>query len=162
MNINPKTPIQYVCIVCDYKTLSKSDFTKHTKTIKHLSINNQSPNLQQKQTQLYTCMCGKLYNDNSGLWRHKKKCNKIYQDVIEPTTNIELNQTNNLPTSEVNQYNSSTPIELLCKLKQLIQNTHPDYHLYREMIAIMLINEDIKQQTKDIKHQNEILQRMLS
>ena len=25
----------------------------------------------------YTCICGKKYKDNSGLWRHKKKCDKL-------------------------------------------------------------------------------------
>jgi hypothetical protein len=31
--------------------------------------------MEKTQKNSYTCDCGKKYKDNSGLWRHKKKCN---------------------------------------------------------------------------------------
>ena len=121
MNSNPKTPIQNVCSVCEYNTFCKSDYTKHTKTIKHLiNINQytQTPTLQQNP--LYKCMCGKIYNDNSGLWRHKKKCNQICQEsglLQEP--NLE----NSLHHDNVQLINSQLVQTLLASnnnIKQLI------------------------------------------
>ena len=77
-----KNRIYFECKTCHYYTYNKYDYDKHTKTIKHkLSIlsmetDNLSINLSQKsQKNKFTCSnCNKVYKDNSGLWRHKKKC----------------------------------------------------------------------------------------
>jgi hypothetical protein len=75
----------FECIICNYNTCRKKDFNKHLLTTKHLSNVEQSSNAvkiiksNQKiqitfQDKKYECLCGKTYVDNSGLWRHKKKC----------------------------------------------------------------------------------------
>jgi hypothetical protein len=80
---SPKNRHKYLCEKCDYSTFNKFDFDKHNKTIKHsnndlaiLSI----PKAQKSQKiakYKFICQnCNKEYKDNSGLWRHKKKCNK--------------------------------------------------------------------------------------
>jgi len=39
-----------------------------------MTIDDFSTNLSQISQNEYTCKCGKKYRDNSGLWKHKKKC----------------------------------------------------------------------------------------
>jgi hypothetical protein len=84
-NLNKKTPNFFTCNICDFNSANKKDFSRHLQTQKHLSNVKQSiimPNSQNPQKNPYECSCGKNYKDNSGLWRHKKKCAK------ESPTNI--------------------------------------------------------------------------
>lgn len=81
----PKNPRIFECIICDYKSCNKKDFTRHINTIKHKKLINQSEltNASQKCPKFGCLKCGKEYKDNSGLWRHKKKCSN---DKITITT----------------------------------------------------------------------------
>ena len=74
-NINTN---KFICEVCDFVTSNKKDYTRHLKTIKHFSNDNQCFSMEKKpQNSLpFACSCGKAYKDNSGLWRHKKKCSQ--------------------------------------------------------------------------------------
>jgi len=71
---------EYNCKKCDYITFNKYDYTKHCDTIKHknaisaIAIANLSQDLSQKSQHVFKCECGKIYRDNSGLWKHKKQC----------------------------------------------------------------------------------------
>jgi len=97
-----KLPNIFECEICNYNTCRKKDFNKHLLTSKHISNAKQSiyavkndkycqplqPTYQDKK---YECLCGKTYVDNSGLWRHKKKCTPNKEDkklnipkIIEP------------------------------------------------------------------------------
>lgn len=83
---------EYVCNFCDYNTCNLYDFKKHIQTIKHaqsgsamaiadLSIKNR----QKSQKKEFICpTCNKVYKDNSGLWRHKKRC---VQSETTPSSN---------------------------------------------------------------------------
>jgi hypothetical protein len=79
MKKSQKVPFFYNCILCDYKSTIKKDYTKHLLTIKHFSNENQPkvPKSPKKNHDDNTCQCGKIYKDKSGLWRHKKKCELI-------------------------------------------------------------------------------------
>jgi hypothetical protein len=75
--LTKKTPKFFTCENCDFNTSNKKDFNRHLQTAKHLSNAFQSKiitNSQIAQKNPYECACGKKYKDNSGLWRHKKKC----------------------------------------------------------------------------------------
>jgi hypothetical protein len=64
------------CELCDYYTSKKYNFTKHNSTCKHKLA--MACNVLVEKVANYSCMtCGKVYKDNSGLWRHKKKCTNI-------------------------------------------------------------------------------------
>ena len=74
---------KYVCEICDYKTSKKSSYSDHLLSAKHqknafsndksMLSNENLPKICLK----FTCEnCNKTYKDNSGLWRHKKKCKK--------------------------------------------------------------------------------------
>ena len=86
-----KKSTSYNCILCDYCSSKKFNYEKHLLTEKHkLSIirNENVANVANvAQTQFsvsFICQnCNKTYKDNSGLWRHKKKCIKEKkQDTI--------------------------------------------------------------------------------
>jgi hypothetical protein len=76
---------EFVCEFCDYSTCNKKDYTKHLTTDKHKN-NEKSPkipDLQQeipKNPKTIVCVCGKIYKERSGLWRHKLKCSG--QEVV--------------------------------------------------------------------------------
>ena len=80
----PKICSKYSCEKCDYHTSKKSSYDDHLLTAKHNSAmfsNEKSAILSSK----FMCPnCCKEYKDNSGLWRHKKKC-------IEPYISLEKN-----------------------------------------------------------------------
>ena len=89
----------FICSICNYNTSNKFDYEKHCKTIKHKNaiLETKSDDLEtfcDKKTQHieYTCNCGKIYKNNSGLWKHKKKCSLLNDnnDNDNNTTDKEL------------------------------------------------------------------------
>jgi len=82
INKSQKNRNIFECKSCNYLTSNKYDFTKHTETKKHILTclamvdGDLAMELSQKsQEQKYICStCNKGYKDNSGLWKHKKKC----------------------------------------------------------------------------------------
>jgi len=83
---NPKNPKIFACEKCYFNTCNKKDYSRHLKTIKHLNLISQCFSIQNAQKTHYECLCGKKYVDNSGLWRHKKKCNQynIEENIKNP------------------------------------------------------------------------------
>ena len=83
-NFKPILSSKFSCEVCDYNTSKKSNYNNHILSAKHskaMIINNFKPTLSSG----FICqICSKEYKDNSGLWRHKKKC-CIIQPKIIPT-----------------------------------------------------------------------------
>jgi hypothetical protein len=85
----PKNPQIFKCINCYYNTCNKKDYNKHLQTQKHFSNDNQCLSIKnpQKSQKIFKCFCGNEYRDNSGLWRHKKKC--IQKDETKNINNKE-------------------------------------------------------------------------
>ena len=88
----------YCCEKCDYSTCNLFDFNKHCQTKKHaqsgqaMAIDDLSiANEKKSQKKNFLCpTCNKGYKDNSGLWRHRKKC---HSDAVAATTQLsELNK----------------------------------------------------------------------
>jgi len=90
---------KFECKICDYNTSKKSSYNNHIKSKKHninvLSTN--SNNIKQKIcSKKYLCTnCHKEYNDRSGLWRHKKKCEEN-NNLQEKIDNIDLSNKDDL------------------------------------------------------------------
>jgi len=95
---NPKNSEKlsdYLCEKCDFNTCNKNDYNRHLKTKKHISNDFSSFSMEKTQKNSYTCDCGKTYKDNSGLWRHKKKCNEgenISIDIQDAQKSDEINE----------------------------------------------------------------------
>jgi hypothetical protein len=104
-NLNKNSTI-YSCEKCDFNTFNKNDFNRHNNTKKHLFNASQCFSIQNTQKNSYECNCGKIYKDNSGLWRHKKKCEIKQPENITITVEEE-------PPVENNQYSTDLIMELL-------------------------------------------------
>jgi len=115
-------PIFY-CNICDFKCCKKYNWKRHIHTPKHQLATNSNEiatNKGQKgqKGQLYLCEnCNKEYNDRTGLWRHKKKCELMtFHDV-----NKELEQTN---IHIANNTDITNLTSLICELVK----TNTDIH----------------------------------
>ena len=61
--------INFSCKECNFKCKKRGDYNRHIKTKKHIKI--------EKEGVKYSCkICNKVFLNRSGLWRHKKECNK--------------------------------------------------------------------------------------
>jgi hypothetical protein len=90
---------KYFCEVCNFVSGKKSDYTRHLGTAKHKKNNANTTKIHQKA--LYTCECGRDFNDRSGLWRHTKRCKQVEQEetkenvLSDGTLLVELIKQNN-------------------------------------------------------------------
>ena len=86
-NKNPAiSSYKYSCDICHFYSHKKSNFNEHLSTRKHIeAINsNENPAISSQNYPKYCCSnCGRVYKDNSGLWRHKKKCTNISIDDLD-------------------------------------------------------------------------------
>jgi hypothetical protein len=83
----PKSSVKFICDICDYKTSRKSQYERHLTTDKHKNIENGSKMVEndskkfKKSSKPYKCSCGKSYTHDSGLYRHKKSCENIKNEL---------------------------------------------------------------------------------
>jgi hypothetical protein len=88
----------FICEFCNFKTCKQSNYATHITTRKHLTalkINEKSTEnaaiMPHHNKSHYTCKkCNKVYNERSGLWRHKKKCNFFEENAKNNEDNISL------------------------------------------------------------------------
>jgi len=90
-NLSQKSPVFFTCELCDYSSCNKKDYNKHLSTLKHKNQQN-STNINENilKNPHFECVCGKIYKERSGLWRHKKKC-KTEISVEESNQSILVN-----------------------------------------------------------------------
>ena len=84
MNSNdfyPKKPLNFSCENCNFISFNKKDYSRHILTKKHIFNENQCFSMEKTPKNPYACICGKIYKDSSGLWRHKKVC-KLNDEII--------------------------------------------------------------------------------
>jgi hypothetical protein len=132
-----KIPKIFLCECCVFNCINKKDFTKHLLTDKHnknvIQINDNEKNPKTKIT--FNCVnCDKKFNDNAGLWRHKKKCN-----IVEPVSDTDK------PNNEI--------INLLIENNKQLQDENREF----KNIIIQLLTEN-KEQTAAILELTKISQ----
>ena len=83
---------KFFCEKCDYYTSKKSSFDNHNNSAKHQKSININEN-NAKLCSAFVCQtCNKTYKDNSGLWRHKKKCTKEELDNVDTGQSNEIQE----------------------------------------------------------------------
>ncbi len=102
-DFSQKSRKKYICEICSFNSNNKTDYYKHIRTIKHLSVtmangmaNDSARNLakmdnNKKENNFinsyeYRCECGKNYKHKSSLCKHKKVCS--FSEVEEDNNPI--------------------------------------------------------------------------
>ena len=81
--IQPGISLKYYCEKCDYRTAKKCNFDTHILSRKH-NLATINADCQPKTSSNFTCaVCNKEYKNRSGLWRHKQKCIKLEEPILE-------------------------------------------------------------------------------
>jgi hypothetical protein len=85
----------YFCEKCDYKTVRKSSWEKHLKTIKHNDDRMMTKSCKKLQKvansgKKFFCECGKGYVYKQGLYVHRKKCSLYGKQVAKDTTHTNI------------------------------------------------------------------------
>ena len=166
---------EYFCEVCDYKTVRKSSYDDHLLSRKHNKSMFVNQNLQKICNEFICQKCNKKYKDNSGLWRHKKKCNG--SDFVDVEQNNEtIIQKNNSEKDELinylikeNQEFKNLILEIVKKdTYQVTNNTTTNSHnkafnlnfflneTCKDAMNIMDFVESIKLQVSDLESVGEL------
>jgi len=79
----------YECLVCNYKCYKPSEYEKHTRTVKHNRLSNETiePTMKQQisksnQNQFECEKCKKKLNSRTSLWRHNKTCTYTNENTV--------------------------------------------------------------------------------
>jgi hypothetical protein len=64
----------FYCSFCDYTSSRKDLFSKHLSTGKHTRITMDNKKVVKGGKNTFNCNCGKIYQFQSGLCKHQKKC----------------------------------------------------------------------------------------
>jgi hypothetical protein len=125
IQISQKIANKFSCLCCDYSTPNKFDYEKHLTTQKHkkLDLSMVGNDFDATKSQKYVCNnCDKIYKDNTGLWRHKKKCNPhpVEDDKLDIST-LDMNLIMNL--LKQNDEFKSLMVEQNNKMMETFQET---------------------------------------
>jgi predicted transcriptional regulator len=134
--------LKFVCKNCDINCRKKNDWDRHVLTRKHLSRvngNQMDINITLKN---FACKCGKKYANNSGLWKHSRKCH-----ISEPSTFDEETITPHMLDS------SSSEIKALTNL--VLEMVKSNTELQKQQNELQKQNNDLHKQVLDVcKHNN--------
>jgi len=139
---SPKVAKFFCCEKCDYECCKQSDFTKHTLTQKHQSL--QDTTLKVANTPNFVCNCGKIYKHSSSLYAHKKTCVIINKD----NTSIDDENTHTNTVQNLEQ-----KIDIFDLVKFLIKENSEIKHMMIEQQCKMM-----EQQNMMIGQQNIVLE----
>jgi hypothetical protein len=123
-------PHKFFCQYCHYTTSKKCNWLKHIKTKKHIkkSLSNCYPSGKSKMdnkkvANRYFCECGKNYQFQSGLSKHKKKC--VINMVIPVGNNLKKGTTlfSNLKKGTTLFEEKISKVEELEKMENLDNNS---------------------------------------
>ena len=128
---------KYYCEYCHYSTSRKSSYDEHILSTKHQKSMIGNQNLH-KICNEYVCLnCNKKYKDNSGLWRHKKKCKPP-----EHTVNVLEKETNNSKNTNTEQ-NLEQKIDIYDLVKFLMKENSDIKHMMIEQQSKMMEQQSI-------------------
>ena len=104
-------PNIFYCKSCDFTSSKESNYLNHVLTRKHK--NQQKINILKNTISSLDnaniCVCGKLYKERSGLWRHRKKCPMVLKNDV-------YGGNNNVTDNDIDMDKAFTKDELLLKL----------------------------------------------
>ena len=90
IKITKKNEYKFNCEKCYFNSNKKTDYNRHILTDKHNRKHMEILEIKKTKEEFICKQCSKIFNTNSGLWKHKKKC--YYQE--EDTNKITITSTN--------------------------------------------------------------------
>ena len=138
------TPTKYECNVCSIICHKLSDWNRHVLTKKH------KINISGGKSQItFTCECGNIYKERTGLWRHKKKCN--INNTNSSNTNSSSNS-NLAETLEINESSEITGNEIIQMMKMQMIENQEIRSLIIELLKKDAINNNINNNINNINN----------
>lgn len=121
-NLGPKSSKFYDCKLCHYNTSKFSQYQRHLGTDKHKNRQNETNETKKvpKSSTISKCPCGKIYNSRTSLWRHKKTCNNINDNVNNEIKDNNIIQNNSI--EGINQLSDKELITMLVKQNSELMN----------------------------------------
>tara|TARA_X000000950_G_C13758786_1_gene595894 strand:- start:83 stop:1003 length:921 start_codon:yes stop_codon:yes gene_type:complete len=123
MEKKTKKSKKYECKLCNFKSNKRCNYVSHLKTQKHIKNHKlKNNNIKSKN---FLCECGKKYKYNSGLWRHKKKCNitnklqKMENEINDLKNENKIMKHNTNEILEVIKQSSCNNTDLINEVKKL-------------------------------------------
>jgi predicted GIY-YIG superfamily endonuclease len=116
--IDKKNINEFCCEKCDYICSSKFNLNRHNTTNKH--------QLKYKQTNNYSCNCGKIYKYSQGLSKHKQNCVTHQSLKIDTTLLVEFlkqNKKNEIIDKELMLTIMKENLELKTIMLNMYKNT---------------------------------------
>lgn len=135
---------KFRCKYCNFSTSKNSNYLTHLKTKKHLNntlegnygIKKSQKNAEQK---IYNCECGKEFKSNSGLWKHKKKC-----DWKTNFTKNNISSVSKKSFQNFQKFPDDNEEDIDKKLKQI--------QLENELLKQQKLKMDIEQMNKNVQN----------
>jgi hypothetical protein len=148
--IVPNNAIIFECEKCNFTCSKNSNYLKHLTTAKHIRITT-GQNDNSKLPIIYKCHCGKIYNFQSGLCKHKKKC-KFQPDNSQDNSqeNLQIEHIN--PEESPVQEEVSSPKEA-DKRDEIIDKLVTSNTEMKDMMMMLM-----KSQLQNQENTKEILQ----
>jgi hypothetical protein len=143
----------YRCELCAFECIKKSNYNRHLTTLKHKKTNGAISlivgKIEQEKgakalNEKYTCLCGKSYNYNRGLLRHRATCN--YQETVSVEIEKPADTSLDMLAMMMEQLNKKDKqmIELLEKkdeqMEQVIEQNKQQVELLTNTIKDMIPN----------------------
>jgi uncharacterized C2H2 Zn-finger protein len=143
----PKNPKKYNCEKCNFTSSNKKDYNKHILTAKH------TKEIIGNHISIYKCdQCEQIYKTNSGLWKHKQKCDS--QNKKMPLLTEQVSQDDSLTINEPTS--DASTILLLLKQNQEFKSLMVEQYtnLQENLQESNQKNQDLQQQLVDAVKNN--------
>ena len=146
-----KGSAKYNCVKCNYTTERKSQYERHNLTSKHKRIHENTDNSSNKFKSYICDKCNNEYKFHSGLWKHKKTCNKIPHTI--KATEINTNEPANANTM---LDNPSLMVELLKQNQEFKQLLIDQNKQMMEMAGNMVnMGNTVNNNTNNVNSHNK-------
>ena len=139
-NIAHIPPTNYECIFCSIICHKLSDWNRHILTKKH-KFNETGG----KSQITFTCECGNMYKERTGLWKHKKKCSSNNSSNSSNSSSSSSSSSSSNDLTEINEASETNGNEIIQMMKmQMIENQE-----IRSLIIELLKKEAINNNTNN-------------
>ena len=120
---------KYECKICDFNTSNKTDHKRHLKTKKHMKLLDSKKGVSKSLEKnakcvffkQYFCKCSRAFKTRSGLWKHKKTCQKNENLALETGVSKCFQKTQNVScayqTDNTNSLDDQIKLLTIEKLK---------------------------------------------